>query len=324
MKMSASLCALLLCAVFTDGLHFLRDGQPDELPEKAEKAEKAEPKKAEKGEKAEKTEPEKAEKSAPTQAHEQPGGTQPPLEGPAHKDNFQDEIVDQADPEFDMLSGGDGCVSWDDAYKVLEEQFQEGAPDLASQTEAEKKEMEEVKKTMIADLHLMMKHADKNGDDCVDKAEFEAAEEMEGPPPGFEEKKVKEIGEEALTEEQIKEDHLEFDAMDRSGDGKVSKTEAYGYASENMPQADINDEDLDEMFKAADTDGDGEITFEEFEGAGKEIEGDGKEMQDAVPMTFKVFAWRRKTGAVRAKVSKKMLAHKPPLKIMSALLNKHQ
>jgi len=296
MKMIAILCALALCNVFTDGLHFL--------------------------------------------GHEEPvdDASTPPLEGPAHNDNFQDEIVDQADPEFDMVAGADGdkkSVSLEDVVKPLNEQFQEGAPDLASQSAAEKEETEEIKRQMTENLKDQFEHADTNGDGSLDKAEFEAAGEFEGPAPGFEKKKEEEIGTEALTEEMIKEDKAEFDAMDESGNGKVDRSETYNYASKNMPQADVNDEDLDEMFNAADTNGDGSITFEEFEGAGQEIEGDGNEMEKATPMcdehpcllqstiAFKIFpVLKRKKANLRALVTKRMLALKPPLKVMSSLLNR--
>merc|ERR1719421_2441808 len=64
--------------------------------------------------------------------------------------------------------------------------------------------------------------------------------------------------------------------MDSSGDGKVSKQEAYDFAGQGMPQADIDQSDMDGFFDDADTNDDGFISFDEFYGAGEEIEGDGK------------------------------------------------
>ena len=44
-----------------------------------------------------------------------------------------------------MVSGGDGCISWDDAKKPLEEQFQDSEYEAATMTAAEKKEEEATK-----------------------------------------------------------------------------------------------------------------------------------------------------------------------------------
>merc|ERR1719424_2485863 len=76
---------------------------------------------------------------------------------------------------------------------------------------------------------------------------------------------------------------FEFDSMDRSGDGRVSREEAAYYAKENMPQADISQGALMEMFNASDIDKDGFLNFEEFQNAGANYDGDGNETQ-ARPM----------------------------------------
>merc|ERR1719265_65819 len=49
-------------------------------------------------------------------------------DGAASGDNFQDEIVDQADPQFTMASRGDDCINWTDVKSMVEEGFmdQEG------------------------------------------------------------------------------------------------------------------------------------------------------------------------------------------------------
>lgn len=259
----------------------------------------------------------------------------PPLEGPAHDDNFQDEIVDQADHEFNMISGGDDCVSWEDMKNTFDAQFEEDedTPDPVSLSDAEKEENEEIKAEMLENLKTCYGNADSDKDGCVNKAEFKASGEMEGPPPGFEENKLEDMSEEELTDEMLKEDRLEFDAMDDNKDGMISQTEAYEFADNNMPAADVNSDDLDEMFSTADINGDGFITFDEFEGAGQEIEGDGNEMENANPMptspppggiNFKVFMLKRKISNERKKVTMKMLAHKPPLKFMASLLNRRK
>lgn len=278
MKMITVLRSFVLWAVCTHGLRFLNDDSAEPAPAKKEAAKpaaKTEPaaKDAAEGKPAAKTEPAAKEKEAP-----------PPLKGPAHKDNLQDELVDQADPEFDMVSGGDDCISWEDLKKPLIEQFQHDSPDNEHITEEEKEDIAKIEGQMIDDLSMQFSHADTNRDKCIDKAEFKAAGELEGPPPGFQKTKTKMIGKKEFTEQQLKEDRHEFDAMDRNGDGKVSKPELYHYADQNMDQADIQMEQVEEMFADTDTNKDGFISFKEFEGAGEEIEGDGNEMEKVKPM----------------------------------------
>lgn len=163
-------------------------------------------------------------------------------------------------------------------------------------------------------------------DGCITKEEFKAAEELEGPPPGFEKKKATEMNPEdpaaaeaALAEQQAEQDRYMFDAMDSSGDGKVSKQEAYTYAGENMDAADIDQQQLDAMFDSTDVNGDGVLTFDEFTGAGAQVKGDGDEMSKAEPMKFKIMKVRR--VSTRTRVAKKLLARKPSLKVMAHLWN---
>jgi len=317
MKLIGSLFGLVLWSVFTDGLRYMgRDKsdekQPDEKPGKSDEK--------------------------PVMPDEKPGKPDGnPLKGPVHRDNMQGEIVDQADTEFGMASRGDACVSWEEVKNNLEQQFQEGAPDLTNIPDEEKVEKEKVQKQVIADKKLMFEHADENGDGCVDKAEFAKAGEMEGPPSGFDTVREAEIGAEGLSEQEQNEDRLEFDAMDRNGDEQISRGEAYHYASGNMPEADISDDVLEELLFETDTNGDGFITFEEFEGSGQAYEGDGNEMKDAEPITL-LNEWRSlknfapkdavsqlalknvlKKFALKAK--KKMLARKSALKMKSSRSN---
>lgn len=314
---------------------------------------------------------------------------EPVLEGPrghskagrrkpktSNADNFREELVDQADPEFDLASFGDDCISWEDVVAQGEAQFGDGGQQISNE---EREAVEEGKREMEEELRLMFVHSDRNEDGCVDREEFVAVQEMEGPPPGFRETreqsatehcemsmvelgqhideefrawdtnhdKIVTLDEWELGDPQLQmagggimamecgihifdflwqsadsdgdgkinltdlnaffaefesdpsafmawlegelddeiEDQVmfEFDSMDRSGDGRVSREEAAYYAKENMPQADISQGALMEMFNASDTDKDGFLNFEEFQNAGANYDGDGNETQ-ARPM----------------------------------------
>jgi len=206
------------------------------------------------------------------------------LNGTAHKDNFEEEVIDQADPEFDMVSGGDDCINLTDAQIPYEESFQHGAMGKAIWTEEQKKKAQGAEQQIMANLKMLFDFADSNGDGCINRTEFQAAAEMEGPPPGYQRRKTWMVGAANFSEELKEEDRFEFKAMDRNADGKVSQSEAYHYAGENMPQADIDEQVLKDIFEETDINGDKFITFEEFVNAGSEYEGDGKEMQLAEPM----------------------------------------
>jgi Ca2+-binding EF-hand superfamily protein len=294
----------------------------------------------------------------------------------SNADNFREELVDQADPEFDLASFGDDCISWEDVVAQGEAQFGDGGQQISNE---EREAVEEGKREMEEELRLMFVHSDRNEDGCVDREEFVAVQEMEGPPPGFRETreqsatehcemsmvelgqhideefrawdtnhdKIVTLDEWELGDPQLQmagggimamecgihifdflwqsadsdgdgkinltdlnaffaefesdpsafmawlegelddeiEDQVmfEFDSMDRSGDGRVSREEAAYYAKENMPQADISQGALMEMFNASDIDKDGFLNFEEFQNAGANYDGDGNETQ-ARPM----------------------------------------
>lgn len=201
-----------------------------------------------------------------------------------HSDNFGEEVIDQADPEFDMIAGDDDCINMTDAEAPYKQGFQRNAMGRSIWTEEEKKNAEDAESTVLENIRIQFAHADSNGDGCVNRTEFRVAAEMEGPPPGFEAIKVMRIGAENFTKELEAEDRLEFDTMDRNHDGKVSMSEAYHFAGENMPQADIDEQILKEIFEEADFDGDKFLSFEEFVRAGQGYHGDGNETAEAKPI----------------------------------------
>lgn len=206
------------------------------------------------------------------------------LSGPAHLDHFAEEVIDQADPEFDMISGGDDCINLTEAEAPYHEGFQRNAMGRAIWSDAEKKENADAEASVLFNVRLQFSHADTDGDGCLNRTEFKADAEMEGPPPGFQALKIMNMGIENFTKEMEAEDKLEFDAMDRNADGKISKSEAYHFANANMPQADIDEQMLKKIFQESDTNGDNFLDFDEFLRAGQIFQGDGNETIKARPM----------------------------------------
>merc|ERR1719261_2431394 len=126
----------------------------------------------------------------------------------------------------------------------------------------------------------MFKEADKNGDGCIDEKEWNGPEEeapaspapaVKGPPTG--ETRVE--GGDNEKPGPIDTDS-EFKLMDYTGDGVVSRAEAYHYVSEYMDSADLNSNKLKKLFEDADVDKDNYLTEEEFAAAGSQHQGDGK------------------------------------------------
>jgi len=98
-------------------------------------------------------------------------------------DNFVDEVVDQADPEFDMVSGGDGCMSMEDALEITMSMFQNDAPanaDVMSGTKL-KKQLSAAQNAQLEAMKAFYHKVDTNKDGCVNKAEFKLAGEFEAP-----------------------------------------------------------------------------------------------------------------------------------------------
>jgi len=171
------------------------------------------------------------------------------------QDNFQDELIDQADPEFKKYSQGDECISWSDMVHVVQQQCQ-------GCSQAEKKQ---AVKSELDTIRAAFDEADKNGDQCIDKKEYKKADEFEGTAPE----------DPAKAKEQNK---VDFELMDRNSDDQISESEAMHFCTENMPHADIDYSEFKKMFKAADVDKNGFISREEFDKAGQKYEGDGPEV----------------------------------------------
>mmetsp|Transcript_43280 Transcript_43280/g.69210 ORF Transcript_43280/g.69210 Transcript_43280/m.69210 type:complete len:130 (+) Transcript_43280:57-446(+) len=83
------------------------------------------------------------------------------LSGPAHKDTFQEEILDQADPEFDMASFGDNCINLTDAEQAVKESWQEGAMARKNSGEAAANATNETQEELLADVKMLFEHAIK-------------------------------------------------------------------------------------------------------------------------------------------------------------------
>merc|ERR1712185_611388 len=96
-------------------------------------------------------------------------------DGEKKVDNFADEVVDQADPEFKMAdANGDGCISWEEARKPLDEQFDQNDEYHKTLSKSELEKDEEVHQDMLSDLKMIFENADKDDDGCINKEEFKA------------------------------------------------------------------------------------------------------------------------------------------------------
>jgi len=267
-------------------------------------------------------------------------------------DTFAGEVVDQADVEFNKMSGGDDCISKKDAYKALESMMNEGGP----MSPEEEQVFREHKAALKSEIKHNFHETDKDGDGCITRKEFKADNEMESPDtpaemmgdamqeppmvpgepePGFAEvdkdqngvlntteftafmnaletnpsyitdgmfeyldvdanrqlnktefehpfvkfdqnpKKLEKLIEKYYLQFQEEMQAAEFNMMDTNGDKKISLSEAFDFASNNMPQADINSVELEKIFKASDINQDKFLSFDEYKSAGKSYKGDG-------------------------------------------------
>merc|ERR1719324_1950215 len=95
-----------------------------------------------------------------------------PAPAPA-SDSFQDEVLDQADPEFKRLSNGGPCIGMKELMAVYDEQVDHYSSrvgtNVATMTKEEREKMHDE-----ASKHAeeMFKASDKNGDGCIDEKEW--------------------------------------------------------------------------------------------------------------------------------------------------------
>jgi len=155
-------------------------------------------------------------------------------------DTLASEVTDQADPEFKLLSKGDNCISQDDLLEFVESQLppppdcDPGVP--PGHCKQEMAEYHEIKEAMVSYGTTMHAYADRcvtgEEDGCVDEKEFVTMNEMEGPPPGFEEEAA-----EGMVEGDMEPAHSAPDCafFDADGDGKISKKEAVAKSKELEP-----------------------------------------------------------------------------------------
>jgi len=82
-----------------------------------------------------------------------------------------------------MISGGDGCMSMEDAMEMTMAMFQNDAPanaDEMSGTELKKK-LSAAENAQLEAMKVFFAKMDRNSDGCVNKAEFKLADEFEAP-----------------------------------------------------------------------------------------------------------------------------------------------
>jgi hypothetical protein len=172
-----------------------------------------------------------------------------PLRGP---DSLSDELVDQANPNFEKISKGDGCISFEDLYSLALSKVPEG-PDRDELAPR-------IKNMTLACFDAMDAIDEKDG--CVSKDEFRKGGGGAKPPPKVPSKVVLEMRK------------VEFQAMDQNNDHRISRSEAYDFVS-SLEHASIHHEKVDAVFDAADTDHNKFLSEDEYMSAGQNYKGDG-------------------------------------------------
>lgn len=164
-------------------------------------------------------------------------------------DTLASEITDQADPEFLALSDGDKCISMDDLMTYMKSQFppqpecDPGMPEGHCQSNLD--DYNSKTKATIAYAKTMHSYADRcvtgKEDGCIDEQEFVKMNEMEGPPPGFEEDAA-----EGMVDGDIEKpsEVPPCDMFDTNGDDKISKEELTTKAKE------LGEDDMSANFMA--------------------------------------------------------------------------
>merc|ERR1719443_626801 len=89
-----------------------------------------------------------------------------PAPGPAPaSDSFQDEVLDQADPEFKKMSGGGPCIGMKELMEVFDEQVDHYSSRVGTNVATMKKEeRDEMREDAKKHAEEMFKDTDKNGD----------------------------------------------------------------------------------------------------------------------------------------------------------------
>jgi len=182
-----------------------------------------------------------------------PGGPGPAPGPPLPADNYHTEMMDQANPEFHRVDADQsGCVSFDEIKAPLMKQLDHF--DKAMVTAWQHEKVAGVKKKYVKDLFKTFNASDADQDSCLD----------------FEEWSTSRV-------HQVPNCKASFFIMDANGDGKVSQSEAYEFASKHMQHADIKHNQMWDLFKDADLDANNFISEKEFCTAGVNHKGDGKE-----------------------------------------------
>eukprot|EP00747_Dinoflagellata_sp_TGD_P162243 gnl/TRDRNA2_/TRDRNA2_179634_c0_seq1.p1 gnl/TRDRNA2_/TRDRNA2_179634_c0~~gnl/TRDRNA2_/TRDRNA2_179634_c0_seq1.p1 ORF type:complete len:245 (-),score=70.34 gnl/TRDRNA2_/TRDRNA2_179634_c0_seq1:83-817(-) len=181
-------------------------------------------------------------------------------------DSFQDEITDQADPEFKKVAGGSDCITLQQFQKMMEQEIDSHTDRKVGTTPARLTSEDKANLKALLKLHgeAMFANADKNGDGCINE------EEWNGPSGGESRIEGGDTSFKGPTDTK-----MEFQLMDINADGRVSRQEAYTYVHDYLDESDLNSDKMKKLFEDADKDKDNYITEKEFTDAGAAHEGDG-------------------------------------------------
>jgi len=165
-------------------------------------------------------------------------------------DSLGDELVDQANPNFEKISKGDGCISFEELYGISLSRIPEG-PD---RDELAPKVKELTKPCFEA--------MDTSHDGCIDELEFKEGGAGASPPPNV------------PSEVEVEMRKVQFEAMDQNNDHRISRPEAYDFVAD-LEHASVSNTKVDAVFNAADTDFNKFLSEDEFLSAGQKYKGDG-------------------------------------------------
>jgi len=167
-------------------------------------------------------------------------------------DTAADELVDQANPNFEKISNGDGCIDEQELLAVSMSRVPPGPErdELAPQ-------IEEMTSTFFKAMDAIDQ---ENG--CISEDEFRKGNSGASPPPDAPSEEVKQFRK------------VQFDAMDQNEDHRVSRSEAYDFVA-HLEHASVHQEKVDAIFKAADANYDKFLSEDEYMNAGAAYKGDG-------------------------------------------------